>query len=340
MAPVGHGGHHVGHLKRCAAQFALSDRQRDDGQSVPSSPVGLVIKSRFGHVAVQLAREVRAELTAVSEAADVVRPQVEPFVYVAVFLVFDDVAEHVAEISVARVLDRSLQVERRVVLMACHASAVRVSAVTRISLLGDEHAFLQSDQALHDLERRTGRIGRHDGPVEQRPARVVEQLHVVVSPLASDQFVGIVSGAAGHNQYFSRSGLDRDDAAYLALHQLLGERLQSAVDRAGDRDARRGQRVVNAVRIGAFGDTVYVDHFDLDALFSAKHFFVSLLDTAHADVVAAAVVRVALEDAVVDLAHVAQQVACHFGRVGAHRAVDGEETRKAVLLEAQLDLLG
>lgn len=183
-------------------------------------------------------------------------------------------------------------------------------------------------------------VERHDRAVVKRPPRVVEQFHVVVAAIAAHQFVRVVGRTVGHHEDFARFRLDRDDAAHFAFHQFFGQRLQPRVDRTGDRHARRRQRVVNTVRIGAFRDTVHVHHFDFHSFLSAQHFFVGLFDAAAPDVVAAAVVRVAFQDPVVHFADVSQQVARHFSRVRPDGAVNGEESGELVLFEAQFGLFG
>ena len=153
MAPVGDRSHHVGHLQRGAAQLALPDRQRDHGQSVPSAPVGLVVKFGGGDVPVQFAGKVRSEFAAVPETANIVRPHAETFLDVFVFFVFDDIPENVAEVGVAGVRDGCLQVERRSVRVAFDAAPVRVSSVTGIGLRRRQHALLHSNESLDHFER-------------------------------------------------------------------------------------------------------------------------------------------------------------------------------------------
>lgn len=122
-------------------------------------------------------------------------------------------------------------------IVAFHTPPVGISPVAGIGLRRNEYPLLQADQAVHRFESRTRRVTRHHGTVEQGTAAIVQQFHVIVPAFTSHQFVGIVRGAARHDEYLPRFGFDRHDAAHLTGHQLFGERLQPGVDRTGNRHA-------------------------------------------------------------------------------------------------------
>ena len=242
VAPVGQDGREIGHLQRRAAQFALPDRERDDRQCVPQTVIDPVVVFARRDVARPFVQKVGFQLAAEAEAVDVGFPHVEAVFDVFVTAVFEDVAQHVAEIGVARVGHRPAQVERRGVGMAFHhAVAVAESAVAGVAVRRREHALLQSDEPLHQLEGRPRRIFRLHGAVEHRLTFVVEHFHVVVAPVAAYHFIGVERGRGDHHQDLARRRLDRHGGTHLAPHQLFGEGLQAGVDRRDDVVARFGQ---------------------------------------------------------------------------------------------------
>ena len=201
---------------------------------------------------------------------------------------------------------------------------------------GGDDSFLQGDETVDELEGRAGRIARHDAPVEERPARIGEQFHVVVAPVAADQFVGVVARTADHDEDFSRCWLYGDDAAHLARHQLFAECLQTGVERCGD--GRTGYRlqVGRAVHVGALFDAVHIHDAHLHPLFAAQHLFVGAFYARHSAVVAGLVVVVAGYRRRIRLADITEQVARHLARIGAHGPVDGIETGELSFVEEQL----
>ena len=159
-------------------------------------------------------------------------------------------------------------------------------------------------------------------------------------PEIYDQFVGIVRRRGDHHQDLARRGFDRHGRPDLAAHQLLAQQLQAGVDRADEVAPRFGQRVVNAVHIGTLDRPVGVDLLNLHPLLAFQQGFVSRLHAAHTHVIAGLVVRVALQEIGVHLAHESQQVAAHLAGITADRTVDGIESPEVAFVETQLVFLG
>ena len=340
IAAVGHDGRQVGHLKRRAAQLALTDREREHRERVPGTAVAAVVERTVGHVAVALAEEVRVEFAAEAEALDIAFPHVVPLLHVAVLRVVQNIAEHVAEVGVARGRYGIAQVEGRGVGVALHAQAPQAIALAAgMQVTRTQHPLLHADEALHQLEGRTRRIAGLHRAVVERLTLVAEHLHIVIAALAADQLVGIVRGRRHHHQDLARGGFDGHDRPHLAAHELLAEELEADVDRAGQAAARPGHRVVAAVHVGAADGSVGVDFEHAHALGAAQLLLVGRLHAAHAHVVARTVLGVALEHAGIHLAHETQQVAPHLARILTRGAVHRMETAEMALVETQLVLL-
>lgn len=212
--------------------------------------------------------------------------------------------------------------------------------VARIALRGGEHPFLQADKPLHQLEGRSGRIGRAHGAVKQRTPLVAEHLHVVVAPFAADQFVGIVRGRRDHHQDLPRRRLDGHHRSDFAAHKLLGEELQPRIDGADDRSARLGNRVVAPLHIGALDRPVGVDLLNFHPVPAPQHRFVGRLHAAHAHILACAVRRIAAQHFGAHFPHIAEQVAADFAGILAHGAIDRIESVEVEFVEAEFRLLG
>ena len=341
VAPVGDDGREIGQLQRRTAQRILTDSQRNDGQRIPRTPVLAVVVRAVGHVAVALVEEVGAEFAAEAETLDILFPDVVTVFHALVFTVVENVAEDIAEIGVARSRHGEAQVQRRSVGVAFHAPAADlITFVADVQVRGFEHALLQTDQALHEFEGRSRRVFCFHGTAEKRVPLVVDHLHIVIAALPADQFVGIVRRRGDHHQDFARSGFDRHGRSDLAAHQFLAQQLQAGVDRADKIFSRFGQRVVNAVHIGAFDRSVGVDLLNLHAFLAFQQRFVGRLHAAHTHVIAGLVIRVAFEKIGVHLAHESQQVAAHLAGITADRTVNGIESPEVAFVETQLVLLG
>ena len=215
-----------------------------------------------------------------------------------------------------------------------------VAHVADVAVRGTQHPLLQSDESLHQLESRARRILGLHGPVEERLPLVVEHLHIVVAALAPHQFVGIVRRRGDHHQDLPGRGFDSHRRTDLAAHELLTEQLQPRVDRAHERAARHGQRIVVAVHVGALDRPVRIAFENLDTLLAPQLGLVGRLHAADAHIVARLVGGVALEHVLRNLADIAQQVAADLPRVVAHGAVNRIEAAEVALVEAELLLLG
>ena len=331
----------VGELEGGAPEGILPDREREHREGIPRAAVLAVVVGAVWDVSVSLVEEVGAEFAAESEALDILFPDVETLLDVFVFRVVEDVAEDVAEVGVAGGCHGKAQIEGRGVGVAGHFEpSGLIAVVADVEVRGAQDALLQSDESLHELEGRSGRVLGLDGTVEERFALVVEHPHVVVSALATDEFVGVVRGRGDHHEDLARGGFDGDGGTDLSAHELLAEELQPGVDRADQIAPGFGHGVVKAVHVGALDGAVGVDLLDLDALCAAEFGFVGRFDAAHADVVADLVFGMSFQVGVVDLADVAQQVAADLAGILPHGAVDGVETAEIALVEAEFVLFG
>ena len=85
---------------------------------------------------------------------------------------------------------------------------------------------------------------------------------------------------------------------------------------------------------------MYVDHLNLYALFPAQDIFISQLYPAATDVIAAAVIGIALNNAVVHLTDITQQVSRDLGRIRTDGPIYGKKSGKIAFVEPYLDLFG
>ena len=203
-----------------------------------------------------------------------------------------------------------------------------------------QHTLLHPDQALNQFEGRTGRITAAYGTVEQRLPFVIEQLHIVIAPLPSHQFIGIVCGRGNHHQNLARRRFDRHGSPDFAGHQLLGEELQPRVDRADDRLAGYGQRIETTVHIRTLDRSVRIHLGDLHPLLTAQLRLVGRLHAADSDVFARLIRRITPQHFGIDLPHISQQVSPYFTRVLPGSPVNGIEAGEVTLVETKFVLLG
>ena len=105
IASVGDDAGQIGQLQGGATHLALSDGKRQQGERIPRPVVTPVVERPIGNVPRTFVQEVRAQSVAESETLDVFAPDVESFFGAAVFGIFENVAEYVAEIGIARSRD-------------------------------------------------------------------------------------------------------------------------------------------------------------------------------------------------------------------------------------------
>ena len=339
ITAVGDNGREVGQLQRRAAQRILPDGERNDRQRIPRPAVLAVVPAPVGDIPVALVEEVGTQLAAETEALDILFPGIVPFLDVPVFGIVQDIAEDIAEIGIARSRHGKTQVERRGMRVALHTPAPRlVALVADMQIRRPEYPLLQTDQALHQLEGRTRRVFGPHGTVIQGLAFVAQHLHVVVAALAPHQLVGIVRRRGNHHQDLPRGRFDRHGRPDLAAHEFFAQQLQAGVDGADDIFAGLGQRIINAVHVGALDGPVSVDLLDLHPLRSPQQRFVGRLHAAHAHVVADLIFGIPLEVIGIHLAHIPQQVTADFTRITADGAVNRIETAEIALIETEFVL--
>ena len=132
IASVGDGGTQIGNLQRSEVHLTLSDRDTDDGQSVPGALVGLVIELCIRNQTSLLARQIDTQLIAESHTHHIVFPYGHRILHRAILLL---VAYHIikspAEVTVAGSTDSIYQRNRRRVAMTSHMQTfVRETMIT------------------------------------------------------------------------------------------------------------------------------------------------------------------------------------------------------------------
>ena len=102
IASIGYGGSEVGYLQRSEVDLALTYGDRDDGESVPRTLIGMVVIVAVRYESALLAWQVDARLIAETHGHHIVAPAVHGIDHTAVFA---SVAYHIiqspAEESVA-----------------------------------------------------------------------------------------------------------------------------------------------------------------------------------------------------------------------------------------------
>ena len=290
-----------------------------------------------------LAGQVGAQAVAEALCHHVVLPDGDSVLRRAILLVAKHIVESPAEVGVARRGDGGHQGQRRGMSVAAHPQSAVDEAVRtgiRRTFLADD-ALLEEGQCLCRLEGRAGRIGTHDGAVQQGLLLVLLQQVMVASALPADEQVGIEGGRRHQAEDFACLGFDGHDRAYLVLHQAFAQHLEVDVDAQLQVFAGDGRAVQFAVHVVSLDAAVGIAQQDFHALLASEILLVALLDALLADVVAAAVVVVLLDVAAGHLADVAQGMA--RGVVGIlpdGAPLDGKSGKLVELLLEDAALLG
>ena len=219
-------------------------------------------------------------------------------------------------------------------VVAAHEALVANEAAAR-----RDDAEVQRHHALRHLEDRARRILSHQGAVQHRLGNVGIQLLVVLATYAAHQQVGVVARRTDHGQHLAGARLQSHHATALVGHNLLGILLQVGVNCGVQVPSLHGQRVVHAVGIGAYLAVVHIHMHQSLALHTAQHLLVALLQAALAYVVTPLVVRVAVQVALVHLAHIAQHLRRYRAVVDAQRALRDIEALEAEHLVLELGIL-
>src|SRR3712207_2336856 len=116
------------------------------------------------------------------------------------------------------------------------AVTLRAIAQWGITSMARQHRTRRDDSLLkhhgshRSLEGRSGRIRPHDGTIEEWLAGILHQKVVIFAKVFTLHHTGIITRSRHETKDFARLGLNHDDRATLALHQLFGELLQLYVD--------------------------------------------------------------------------------------------------------------
>ncbi len=226
------------------------------------------------------------------------------------------VGEHVV-IGVARRDDRLVHVDRAVAARLVVAKSVRLpgnleEAGIEDRLLRRALAVGQRRQREEGLDRRAGRVGAAQRPVDERLVRRFVQFLPAGGIDAVDEQVRVEARAGNEREHVAGRGLDCDQRSAALAERLLGDFLQLDVERQPEVVAGAGRRA----RQRAHGAPAGVDFDLLEAGLAVQVALVGRLQPQLADVVGALVVggAVPLLDAaeilVVDAADVPQHVRC------------------------------
>ena len=119
VAPVCDCRAEVGKVKRSGQNFSLSDREGNNSCRVPVAfSIGPVVCFPGRNASAELGREVASELASKPETQHHVMPVVKGLLYIVIFLVVEDVLQHIAVICVTGHHDRFFHIEGRAVVMA------------------------------------------------------------------------------------------------------------------------------------------------------------------------------------------------------------------------------
>ena len=192
--------------------------------------------------------------------------------------------------------------------------AEMVALAARVGDFCVQGAFLKSDQAVHQLEHRSGRVRGLDRPVEHRLVGVLDDLVIVLADVR--QHAHIDSRAGHKRQDLSCLWLDRHEAAYLVVHEFLAVLLQVGVDCGVDVVSRDGFLVHLSVLVTLLDLVAGVAQIDVVAFLAAQFLFPRRLDSGLPGVVSGTIFPWMLLDVVgIYLGDVAQQVPSGVDRV-------------------------
>lgn len=331
VAAVGDGSAEVGNLQRSERHLALTDRDRDDGESVPRAAIVAVVVVGVRNHAALLARKVDAQFVAEAHRHHIVAPYIHGVVWI---LVFGAVAYHVvespAEVGVARSADGVDKSDRSGVGVAADMqTAIVETAVARECGAWSDNAFGHVRQSLRRLERRPRRIHTHYRTVEERFPSVFGKSAVILGACAANHDAWVVGWRRHHAEHFARARVESHDRTYLTFHKAFAQSLQFLVD--GERKVFSGNRlaVVFALHILPLDASASIAQQYLHALLAAQLFLVRLLHAEFADVVARLVVAVFLNVVGRNLRNVAEYVRTYRRLILAYAALLHVEAREA-----------
>ena len=230
---------------------------------------------------------------------------VQAFGHIVELLLVQYVLEHIAVISVAAHHDALFHVDGALVHVAAQFVS-RAKVVTLMAGVGHfraQHALLQADESIDQLEHAAGRIRCLHRAVVHGLVRVTGN----VVPIFADigQHAHVDTRGRYQRQNLSGRGFDGHDAAHLVLHQLLPQLLEVGVDGGDDVPPRDGFFVLGAVLVGLLNLVAGVAQVDVVAFLSAELGLPGGFDARHAGIVSAEVLSgMAVDVAFVHLRHV------------------------------------
>ena len=186
MPPVGNGGTQIGYLQRGGENLSLPDGDTNHRQTVPRTPIGLVVELCIRYQSTLFAGEVGTEPIAEALRYHVVFPYGNGILRRTVFFITEHAIQSPTEIGITRGSDGRNQRQRRTMSVTSHMKAFMIETMrTRESrIIFVDNLFLKESQCLRRLEGGARRISSHDGTVQQRLPLVHLQQAVVLSPLA------------------------------------------------------------------------------------------------------------------------------------------------------------
>ncbi|OAV68271.1 hypothetical protein Barb4_02126 [Bacteroidales bacterium Barb4] len=136
------------------------------------------------------------------------------------------------------------------------SSGVRIAVIAGVRGLQIDNTFLQEYQSLCRLKGGAGGVSAHHRTVEKGFEGVYPQQVVVLSALATGQYVRVVVRGGHHAEDFSRFRLNHDDASHLVLHQQFAVGLQFNIHGEGEVVSGTGAFVMLAVVVLSFNSAV------------------------------------------------------------------------------------
>lgn len=227
VAAVGDGSAEVGNLQRSERHLTLTDRDRDDGESVPRAAIVAVVVVGVRNHAALLARKVDAQFVAEAHRHHIVAPYIHSVVRI---LVFGAVAYHVVEspteVGVARSADGVDKSDRSGVGVAADMqTAIVETAVARECGAWSDNAFGHVRQSLRRLERRSRRVHTHYRTVEERFPSVLGKSAVILGARAANHDARVVGRSRHHAEHFARARVESHDRTYLTFHKAFAQSL-------------------------------------------------------------------------------------------------------------------
>ena len=209
-------------------------------------------------------------------------------------------------------------------------TAADVSAVAGVGCRERDYSFLTKYKSLCGFEGRAGRVGCHDGAVEERFGGVVHQFAICFAAFATDKHFRVVGRARHEGKDFACCRFDGDDSAGFALHEFFAICLEVDVDAESEVFSGYRSNVASAVFESTFDASVSVANENLLSFESSEVRFVAFLYTEVAGVVAGTVVVVLFDVVVVHFADVTEQVCGIFVCVLAEDAFLDEKPGEAI----------